>query len=326
MHRSLLLIGVLSLSSCGPPPQTAPQKPPTPDELFEQVMRRAAELNSLTNLYPDEAPASPSIPPADLRVAADSLELQDLGLAFRRISMNTASGGESDLFVGDTEVTNRAYSLFLGDTGQTRDDTALLQACRQDFRIHCTALPLIRAGNDAFLWKEGRYPDGHDDHPVTFVTTSDAMEFCHWLDSRYATSGQFRLPTEDEWLFAAYGVDRQYPWGDEWRSYMSKSTTSVKVHPELCTPDGLYGMWGNVSELVLSPATGYGGRMLDPRNPMITCWLGEPWEMSEIHGKRTGPRQDYWGYTHARNSRCDEWGFRVVWVPSRTGSSGESGT
>ncbi len=285
-------------------------------------MQRGAELHALTNLYPDDGPATPSIPPADLRVAADSVELQDLGLAFRRISMSSGSGGESDVFVGDTEVTNRAYSLFLRDTGQTRDDTALLAACRQDFGIWCTALPVIHAADDALLWKHGRYPAGHGDHPVAFVTTSDAMDFCHWLDSRYATPGQFRLPTEDEWLFAAYGVDRQYPWGDDWRSYESKSTTPVKLHPELCTPDGLYGMWGNVSELVLSPATGYGGRMSEPWSPMITCWLGEPWQTSEIRGKRTGPRQDYWGYTHARNSRSDRWGFRVAWVTSRTGNSG----
>jgi len=25
--------------------------------------------------------------------------------------------------------------------------------------------------------------------------------------------------------------------------------------------------------------------------------------------------QDYWGYTHSRNSRSDEWGFRIVFVP-----------
>jgi formylglycine-generating enzyme required for sulfatase activity len=150
---------------------------------------------------------------------------------------------------------------------------------------------------------------------VSFVSIEQAREFCRWLTSRRPFDGVFRLPTEDEWLFAAYSADRRYPWGDEVKSHTAQSTAPVRSRPDLRTPDGLYGMWGNVSELVLSPSDGYGGTIKDKYSPFITKWLGESFEASLIRGQPVRPRQDYWGYTHSLKSRSDQWGFRVVFVP-----------
>ena len=178
-----------------------------------------------------------------------------------------------------------------------------------------TGSPSIDIHRKSALWRRGISPSGEDTHPVTFITVGQATSFCEWLNARYGIAGTFRLPTEEEWLFAAYGAERKFPWGDDVREWTGKSTEPVRTRPQLRTPDGLYGMWGNVSEFVLSPWNGYGGKTADKYSPFITQWLGTSYHDEKIRGRATQPRQDYWGYTHSLESRSDTWGFRVVFVP-----------
>ncbi len=56
-------------------------------------------------------------------------------------------------------------------------------------------------------WKNGAYPDGAANKPVTWVSLEDARAYAKWAGKR--------LPHEWEWQFAAQGTDnRIFPWGE----------------------------------------------------------------------------------------------------------------
>ena len=60
-------------------------------------------------------------------------------------------------------------------------------------------------------WKNGSYPDGWANKPVTWVSLEDARAYAAWAGKR--------LPHEWEWQYASQGTDgRLYPWGNDWKA------------------------------------------------------------------------------------------------------------
>jgi gamma-glutamyl hercynylcysteine S-oxide synthase len=95
-------------------------------------------------------------------------------------------------------------------------------------------------------WQNGKYPDGWDNKPVTWISLEDARAYVAWAGKR--------LPHEWEWQYAAQGTDgRNYPWGNDWntgavptpeKSRRMRGPDAVDAHPEGASPFGSDGFGG----------------------------------------------------------------------------------
>lgn len=115
---------------------------------------------------------------------------------------------------------------------------------------------------------------GKEDHPMVCIDFTQAVDYC-------AAQGK-RLPTEEEWEWAARGgpAGNLYSWGNDapaeqacWSGGKDplKGTCPVKAHPGTATPQGLLGMSGNVFEwatrkldVKIKGRVGRGGSWRDP--------------------------------------------------------------
>lgn len=113
-------------------------------------------------------------------------------------------------------------------------------------------------------WLDREQAGAAEDWPVTGVTWEDAHAYCAWTGSR--------LPTEEEWEFAARGTDgRLYPWGGD-RFDAEKANAARKggklrsAHdfPEGASPYGILNLSGNVWEWTESDFKPYPGSRFRP--------------------------------------------------------------
>ena len=97
-------------------------------------------------------------------------------------------------------------------------------------------------------WKDGSFPAGRENKPVTWISLEDARAYAAWAGKR--------LPHEWEWQYAAQGSDdRTYPWGNDWnasavpvpdKSRTMRGPDAVDAHPQGASPFGVMDLVGNV--------------------------------------------------------------------------------
>ena len=104
----------------------------------------------------------------------------------------------------------------------------------------------LHAQNFIKHWTGGEPPPGLGDHPVVYVDLNDARAYARWAGKR--------LPTEEEWQYAAEGPEAlRYPWGNELKPDACNGgenggTASVTAFPAGRSPFGCYDMCGNTWE------------------------------------------------------------------------------
>ncbi|MEJ5170866.1 MAG: SUMF1/EgtB/PvdO family nonheme iron enzyme, partial [Fimbriimonadales bacterium] len=127
--------------------------------------------------------------------------------------------------IDEVPVTNAEFHRFLRESGWR-------PACGRRFLAH---------------WIGGAPPPGLEDHPVVYVSLSDARAYAAWAGKR--------LPTEEEWQRAALGPGgAPWPWGAEddpsrRTGAETSRTTPVRAHPDGRSPIGAWDLCGNVWEL-----------------------------------------------------------------------------
>lgn len=158
-------------------------------------------------------------------------------------------------------------------------------------------------------WPNGRYPPDAARRPVTGINWLEANAYSQWAGRR--------LPTEEEWEFAARGHEgRLYPWGNEWRpeSVNAASTTrrfdEVGSRPGNASPFGVYDMVGNVWEWTSSTIRPYpGGRLpqtFSDAHKVLRggCWESEPHQATATYRFAYRAQGERYGY--------DNTGFRCA--------------
>lgn len=138
--------------------------------------------------------------------------------------------------IDKTEVTTAAYDACVKSgacefPACTNQRTAVYEACRAD--KSCKPDEGCNSGTA-----------GREDHPVNNVNAAHALAYC--------TAQNLRLPTGEEWEYAARGSDgRNYSWGnDEARSGFCTSAITCKVgsFPKDTSPFGVLDLMGSVAE------------------------------------------------------------------------------
>ena len=154
----------------------------------------------------------------------------------------------ASFYLDKYEVTNAEYAEFIRDTGNPA--------------------PAIDRGVEAGYWQSwngNNPPAGRERWPVANVSPKDVEAFAAWLSKRDGVV--YRLPTEEEWEFAARNGTRDslFPWGNSWeegRANINQKRNPVDVgsFPQGATLQGVQDMLGNVWEWTSSKPRFYDNR------------------------------------------------------------------
>jgi formylglycine-generating enzyme required for sulfatase activity len=184
-----------------------------------------------TGLTREQSSGRPPTPPAGMVLVTGGT-----------LMMGRAEGDEAErpphmatvqpFFIGLFEVTNQDYHKFIQSTGHRAPAT----------------------------WAGGTFSPETAHKPVTGVSWDDANAYAKWSNSR--------LPTEEEWEFAARGSDgRLYPWGNTWQPEAANANGAGRGIADVgsykaASPFGTADMIGNAWEWTATDLRPYPGGSL----------------------------------------------------------------
>lgn len=152
-----------------------------------------------------------------------------------------------EFYIDIHPVTNAQYKAFIDANPKWQKD----YSSRSDYLKH---------------WDRNNYPQGKDNHPVTYVNWYAAMAYAQWTGKR--------LPTEAEWEKAARegGTEQTYQSGDFMNAskanYNHAVAGTISVRTYLPNNYGLYDMTDNVREWCLDEYNSDFYKNSPRRNPM----------------------------------------------------------
>jgi serine/threonine protein kinase/formylglycine-generating enzyme required for sulfatase activity len=157
-------------------------------------------------------------------------------------------------------------------------------------------------------WTNGIYPEGTGREPVTGVDWDAANAYAKWAHKR--------LPTEEEWEFAARGGVKEYlyPWGNDWRAGLANADNAAEklVDVDKCkdeSPFHAFCMVGNAWEWTASDLRAYPGGQLS-KQPKVDTKVIRGGSYAENQNQAT---TTYRGFLPARGGKSyDKTGFRCV--------------
>ena len=228
-------------------------------EAFETAMQRdgwdeaAGNLNQVRDLNPDE----PGLATGERRLAA----------------AREAARQKALQYVGEM-VSIPAGTFRMGDLSDEGDD--------DERPVHSVEVPAFNMGKHEVTFTQwdtcvadggcGRYrPDdegwGRGNRPVINVSWDDAQRYIDWLNDK--TGGNFRLPSEAEWEYAARaGSKTKYSWGN--------SIGSNRANCDGC-----------------------GSRWDDDRTAPVGSFSANAWGLHDMHGNVWEWTEDCWNDSYA---------------------------
>ena len=257
--------------------------------LFLRLRRqRSLQASVNTNVNLSSEPKRLSIPDGMVYVAGGAFLMgRDDGDEYERPAHEVSVGS---FFIDKLEVSCGDYQRFIDATGHQTPST----------------------------WKGRTFPAGAQNLPVTGVNWDDANAYAEWIGKR--------LPTEEEWEFAAReGDGRRYPWGNEWRADAANVTGASAGHlvdvgsfPDGKTAAGVMDLIGNAWEWTASDLKPYqGGDFSFDRGRDFKVIRGGSWKEAKDQATAT-----YRGYLAARGAKdYSVTGFRCARNASGEGDS-----